>query len=139
MPEAEAGVTTRDVIVFVGEFTQVLTRNAFPALVHRVIRPHLHQHASCAARTSIPFLIRGRLDATLNTRPYLLPRTKDGLVDVPEGEAGDVLLPPNVMELTDMPMKELHMFLGPSTPRTQYLAHCAFLSQNPWPPPHVGR
>jgi isopenicillin N synthase-like dioxygenase len=53
-----------DVIVFVGEFMQVLTKSAYKAAVHRVLRPSAE---SPEDRVSFPFLLRGRHQAILNT------------------------------------------------------------------------
>ena len=68
-PEAQAGVDAlRDVVVFVGEFLQVLSRSRFKAAEHRVVRPQ----AGNGQRISMPLLIRGRLDSVIDAEKHAL-------------------------------------------------------------------
>ena len=59
----ELGLDPTHVVVFVGEIVQALTKNVYQAAVHRVLRP-----TAGNARLSMPFLMRGRYDAVINTR-----------------------------------------------------------------------
>jgi len=61
----EAGATICDVVAFPGEFLEILTKGFLRAALHRVVRP------SVDARYSIPFLIRAKPNAIVNTRPYI--------------------------------------------------------------------
>jgi len=63
-----------NVVVFVGEFLQVLTKTHFRALVHRVRAPSIKGSGSgSVSRVSCPFIIRGKLSALVdvgNTTKY---------------------------------------------------------------------
>lgn len=79
----ERGQDCTQVVVFAGEILQALSKNRYKATVHRVLRP-----VGELPRLSMPFLMRGRSDACIDTG----------------GAEG--LLP-----LKDYSMKTLHKFL----------------------------
>ena len=54
--------TTSSVVVFSGEFLQVLSRGAFEAAAHRVVS----QASLYGERVSVPFIVRGRNRAVIN-------------------------------------------------------------------------
>ena len=123
-----------DVIVFVGEFMQVLTKSAFKAAVHRVLRPD----SNSSDRYSFPFLLRGKHEAVLNTtqsavqHPYVCSGGRQGTGFGGTTECGAVMWLPEegekpmeveatitsaavagfpLLELDGMTVRELHGFM----------------------------
>jgi len=61
----EDGSEMGDIIVFPGEFMEVLTRGYLCATLHRVVRP------VASPRMSIPFLIRAKPHALISTKAHI--------------------------------------------------------------------
>merc|ERR1712194_758201 len=65
--DVEHGLDTSDIVVFVGDFVEMLTKGFYKAALHRVVlRP-----GDATNRVSMPFLIRGQPSAQLHTAPYV--------------------------------------------------------------------
>lgn len=65
--DVERGLDKQDLIVFVGDFVEVLTKGAYTAALHRVVlRPE-----DARERMSMPFLMRGKPDSEINTAPFV--------------------------------------------------------------------
>lgn len=93
----EVGCKPTQVIVFVGEMLQIITRGVFRAAVHRVRAPSQGE----SVRVSSPFLIRGLYKATF------CPRCEDMNYRHPGGEEALRCL----ADLEDVSMKEIHRIL----------------------------
>lgn len=88
--DVEHGLDTSDIVVFVGDFVEMLTKGFYKAALHRVVlRPE-----DATNRVSMPFLIRGQPSAHFHTAPY---------VDADP----DVLL----KRLADTPYEDVRLFL----------------------------
>lgn len=97
------------VLVFVGEFLQVLTKNRFKATVHRVVEfpfsfggntnSSSESSISTRYRLSCPYLIRGLNDAVINMH------------DIKYIHQQDALTPDKVPDLDGTTMKLLHKLL----------------------------
>merc|ERR1712196_306220 len=65
--DVERAMDPSDIIVFVGDFVEVLTKGFFAAAVHRVVlRPE-----DATNRVSMPFLMRGQPKAEFHTVPFV--------------------------------------------------------------------
>ena len=119
-------------IVMVGEFINVLTRRAYPAAIHRVLRPR----AGAGDRRSFPLIIRGRDDAIIRTRKFNLAALfiaaraaadasdcvgaeADADAVIAAAEAGEGPL----LELNGLALGELHAFMARRRAR-QTAARC---------------
>ena len=73
----EGAATLMDLEVHTGDFLAFLTRDFYPACVHRVVRPR-----EDAERVSMPLLLRVCPRHELDTRPYDPLRTNHHLVEI---------------------------------------------------------
>lgn len=76
--DIEKDLGRNDIVVFIGDFVEVLTKGKFQATLHRVVlKPEDATH-----RLSMPFLIRGQPEAIIDTVPFLEENPKASLLRV---------------------------------------------------------
>jgi len=71
--DVERGLDGRggDLIVFVGDFVEILTKQTYAAARHRVVASREEQEQLGMRRLSMPFLVRGQPDATIDTTQFV--------------------------------------------------------------------
>lgn len=80
--DIEKDVDPCDIVVFIGDFVEVLTKGMFQATLHRVVlKPEDASH-----RLSMPFLMRGQPEAVIHTVPFLEQKPDASLLRVDQLE-----------------------------------------------------
>merc|ERR1711879_169787 len=80
--DVEKGFCTEGgcIIVFVGDFLEVLTKGSYRAACHRVLGPsprHGSEPRQASRRLSMPFLVRGQPEFTIDTAQFLGKEDKE--------------------------------------------------------------
>lgn len=66
-----------DLVVFIGDFVEVLTKRTYAAARHRVIATPEVDHQLAHRRLSMPFLVRGQPDATIDTTEFVVEESDE--------------------------------------------------------------